>query len=118
MTWSYRPNSVDFVHARALHASVNDWKAFCKNAFHVLKPGGWLEVCGEVSEMRCDDGTLPDDSPLHKWMQCVKEGTDKIGKSILIHDLMEDSMKEAGFDMSTFKQTFVKVPIGTWPKDP
>ena len=67
--------------------------------------------------MRCDDGTLPDDSPLHLWIKCAKEGTDKIGKPMRYDDVVVDCMKEAGFRTDTIKSKFVKLPIGIWPKD-
>lgn len=44
--WTYSPNSFDFVHARGLSGSSKDYPAIIRQAYNVLKPGGWYEMAG------------------------------------------------------------------------
>lgn len=44
---SFEPNSVDYIMMRdvwLINAPVHTWKAVLKEAFRILKPGGWIEV--------------------------------------------------------------------------
>ncbi|CAI4217644.1 unnamed protein product [Parascedosporium putredinis] len=41
--WTFPAGTVDFVHIRYLLGSVLDWTEFFKQAYKVLKPGGYLE---------------------------------------------------------------------------
>ena len=45
-----------------------------------LKPGGWLDVAEYECRLRCDDGTLPVDSSIHRFYDLVNEAADKLGK--------------------------------------
>jgi len=71
----------DFVHSRCLEllfitfliemsrlirASVtkDQWPIYLKEVYRILKPGGWVQ-CGEFeADVRCDDGSCPEDAPL------------------------------------------------------
>ncbi|KAM0544806.1 hypothetical protein ACHAPJ_011636 [Fusarium lateritium] len=42
--WTFKNNSLDFVHTRWLIGSVIDWTALFKQAYKALKPGAWLQT--------------------------------------------------------------------------
>lgn len=43
LEWTYRPDSFDFVHIRALYGTFSDWGELYRKAFRSLQPGGWIE---------------------------------------------------------------------------
>jgi len=113
--WLQTPGSYDFVHSRDCHAAVNDWTKFTKNAFSVLKPGGWYESQEHTVEITADDGSVPEDNILKQWCLDLFEATDKIGKTCRVTPNIKKWMEDAGF--VNIKQTWYKLPIGTWPKN-
>jgi len=62
--WTYPTNFFDFIHIRALFGSIEDWPALYAQVFKHLKPGGWIEHVEGSIEIKSDDGTLAENSPL------------------------------------------------------
>lgn len=115
--WTFHSNHFDYVHMRYLYGSVPDWEGLIKQAYRVLKPGGWLE-CFEASPMiYSDDGTVEPTSAMAEWGKFFLEGGKKMGRTFqpLDDDLLEKGMEAAGFENMEVKK--MKVPIGDWPKD-
>lgn len=115
--WTYR-QSFDLVHTRVMNdTSLKDWPHFYREAFKVLKPGGWVESQEFSYKRYSDDGTLPADSVITKWEDLWTEGINKLGhKGHCDPDLVVQQMREAGF-INITRLNF-KMPIGPWPKDP
>jgi hypothetical protein len=87
------------VHIRYLLGSVQDWTEFFKQAYTVLKPGGWLESYEASVRVYSDDGTMPPTSALAQWSSLFLDSGKKIGRSFDIVEENEQNraMKEAGF---------------------
>lgn len=80
-----------------------------------LKPGGWWESQDFAGYIRCDDDSMPADSPLAKFMDLSEEALNKFGMKFRLANHMEEPLRKAGFvNISCYT---VKTPIGTWPKD-
>ncbi|KAJ3544314.1 hypothetical protein NM208_g3117 [Fusarium decemcellulare] len=86
--WTYKPNSVDFIHSRYLYGSLKDWSVYFQQAFKTCKEGGWVESHEASATMQSDDGSVPEDSAMREWGRFFIEG----GKRW--------------------------IPIGGWPQDP
>ena len=115
--WTYRP-MFDLVHSRIMNdTSLKDWPHFYREAFKVLRPGGWVESQEFSYKRTTDDNTLPADSIVTKWEELWTEGIQRIGqKGHCDPDLVMQQMSDAGF-INITRLNF-KMPIGPWPKDP
>ncbi|KLU88257.1 hypothetical protein MAPG_07244 [Magnaporthiopsis poae ATCC 64411] len=62
-------DSFDFIFARAMLGTwgIEAWERLVAQAFRNLEPGGYFEIQDTKLPVRCDDGTLPDDSQLVRW---------------------------------------------------
>jgi len=97
--------------------SLKDWSHFYREAFRVLKPGGWVENQEFSYKHHSDDNSLPKDSRILYWADLWTEGVGKIGlKGSCDPDLVVRQMMDAGFVNIT--RLDFKMPIGPWPKDP
>lgn len=119
--WTYPKGSFDFIHGRALHGSISNWPAMYKEAYAVLKPGGWFESVETTVKYFTDgpDGRpLPEDleSAIFRWCRLGNEAAEKIGRSFAITNDLVRWQEEAGFINVT--ERVYKVPCGPWPKDP
>ncbi|KAF5005108.1 hypothetical protein FDECE_8428 [Fusarium decemcellulare] len=116
--WTFDPNTFDYIYIRYLIGCIPDWGKLFKQAFAVLKPGGYLESFEPSAFIKSDDDTVKPDSPLGRWGGIFVEASKKIGNTFIIleDDLQEKAMKEAGFvDIKTWD---FKCPLSPWPKDP
>jgi len=114
-TWLHTSDSYDFVHVRALHGAVTDWGKLCKEAYNVVKPGGWIEVAEHATELRSDDGSLPADCPLVKWVKNIEEACEIAGRTVIVGPYIESWLRDAGFQ--NIKMEVFKLPVGTWPRN-
>ncbi|KAF8427671.1 S-adenosyl-L-methionine-dependent methyltransferase [Tirmania nivea] len=113
--WVHPHNSFDFIHARALYATVADWPKLYREAYNTLKPGGWFEHLETTIQLVSDDGTIPDPSRVHEWTYWLDIAGSAAGKSWKISEQLKIWMIEAGFQNVT--EMVYKLPVGNWPKD-
>ena len=99
-----------------LASSICDWPRFLNQSFEALVPGGWIELQDIVFPVRCDDGTLKQDSPLRQWSDMMIKATAADGRSAEAPMLYSDQLKEAGF--VNVKETVYMWPTNAWPADP
>ncbi|KAF4336087.1 phosphoethanolamine n-methyltransferase 3 [Fusarium beomiforme] len=97
--WTWDANTFDFVHMRYLFGAIRDWTALFKEAYNVVKPGGWVE---SEPMTHSDDGTVTNDGTTAlggTWDKMFIEGGKITGcsLSVLTEDLQMKAMKEAGF---------------------
>ena len=71
-----------------------------------------------VLPLGCDDGTLPEDANIFRWLAAVMEGMEKMGRPPMTADTQQwkDLMEEVGFEDVT--QTVYRWPMNRWPRDP
>lgn len=80
-----------------------------------LEPGGYVEIHDIDFVIKCDDGSLPDDSALVKWHNLMHEGGTVAGFPLDTISRVPQMMKDAGFtDVVAVPR---KWPTNTWPKD-
>ncbi|EWC47626.1 hypothetical protein DRE_03246 [Drechslerella stenobrocha 248] len=113
--WMQAPGTFDFVHAREVHGAVADWPGFCREAFKVLKPGGWVEVAESAVQLQSDDGTLPADCALNAWLRNISEGFERLGRTVVVGPNIEQWLRSTGFE--EIKVEVFKLPVGLWPTD-
>ncbi|KAJ3540902.1 hypothetical protein NM208_g3735 [Fusarium decemcellulare] len=121
--WTLEPNSLDYVHMRWLVGSIKDWTALFKEAYKILKPGGYIESYEPSSRIESDDGTVLKKSALSQWENFFVEGGRKLDRPFTIFEdgIQREAMREAGFvdiEEKDFKASLTYNPIGGWPKDP
>ncbi len=83
--------------------------------FRALKPGGWIEPQELRFVVSCDDGTLPENSQVVKFIHGVKDGLAAFGVNLLGMEKNQENVRNAGF-VNIDEQAF-KVPIGIWPRN-
>ncbi|EFX00624.1 hypothetical protein CMQ_7626 [Grosmannia clavigera kw1407] len=94
--WTFGDNSVDYVHLRWLVGCVQDWTQLFKNAYRILKPGGYIESLEVDGSLDSDDGTVTKKTALSQWGQIFQEGARKLGSLA----------------------SFNPVPFSEWSEDP
>ncbi|KAL0937983.1 uncharacterized protein CTRU02_207714 [Colletotrichum truncatum] len=112
-TWS-RP--FDFIFGRVLAGSISNYRDFISKAYANLEPGGYLEMQDFCLPYKCDDGTFPTDSPLHRLTSLFLEGTAKAGRRMDEAPTYRNLMQEVGFEGVVEWKS--KWPVNRWPKDP
>jgi len=63
----------------------------------------------------CDDGTMPDDYLVQKWLGFVAQGLAVLGKDLLGAVKHSQYLKDAGF--VNIQERVFKIPLGLWPKN-
>ncbi|KAK7420247.1 hypothetical protein QQX98_002902 [Neonectria punicea] len=116
--WTFKNNSIDYIHIRWLVGSISDWNALFGQAFRCCKPGGWVESYETSSIITSDNNTVKKDSALGQWGKIFIEGGEKIGSSftILEDGIQRKEMEKAGF--VSIEEFDFKCPVGGWAKDP
>ncbi|KAJ0141199.1 hypothetical protein HZ326_15931 [Fusarium oxysporum f. sp. albedinis] len=113
--WLFR-QPFDFIHARELEGCISNNAQFFTRALQSLAPGGYLEMQAVHSEFKSDDNTKDKAENALLWMKTMVEGSSKFGKPLNVAPEWKKQMEEAGF--VDVEQKILKVPIGSWPKDP
>ncbi|KAF4456156.1 hypothetical protein F53441_1640 [Fusarium austroafricanum] len=116
--WTFKENSIDYIHMRFLVGSIVDWPALFKQAYRCLKPGGYIESHEGSPSIGSDDNSVAEDSAMGQWGKLFMEGGRKLQRpfSVIEDDIQAKGMKEAGF--TNIEEDNIKVPIGGWPADP
>ncbi len=106
--WTFPENEFDYVHIRYLIGSIADWTAFFKEAYKVLKPGGWLESFEPSSFVKTEASSppFPTTSPVNQWGPLFEAGGKMIGRSFTVveDDTQKKAMEAAGFVDVTVKE--------------
>ncbi|WYZ39590.1 hypothetical protein EsH8_III_001504 [Colletotrichum jinshuiense] len=106
----------DFIFARNMAGSFQDWGKVVAQAYEHLEPGGYLEIHDNLYPLECDDGTMTDKTPLYQWSKYLVEATDKMGRSLTIAPELPKILEDAGFEDVVI--TWQKMPASPWAKDP
>lgn len=99
--------------------TISDWGELFKQAYRVLKPGGWIETFECNGFYESDDGTLTDKTSLSKWGYFFREGALKLGStasfSVVRDGLQVKGLEEANFTRITENHIKVRpVPFSSF----
>jgi hypothetical protein len=111
LPWTWRDDTFDYIHLRALMGSIVDWKALYRDAFRCCKSGGYVEHFENSINMQCDDGSIRPGSPMDQWGRVFWAGGERFGRTFrLVEDnVQKKGMEEAGFvDVTVWQH---KVPF-------
>lgn len=106
----------DFIHVRYMAATVIDWPKLVDQTFKFVNPGGWTEIQDFDITYYSEDGTLPDDRAISKWIKTLLKAIDDFGRDTNPGHKLEGYMRDSGYE-GIVAQKF-RIPIGPWPKDP
>lgn len=113
--WEYSHN-FDFIHTRV---TMGCWSNFqtqiAEQAFRYLNPGGYFESHEIDHVLRCDDGTLREDSQLLAWISDLVVASEACDRPIAWAGEMKRIYQEVGF--VDVQQRAIKLPMNAWPKD-
>ena len=85
-------------------------------AFRHLKPRyGYVEQVEIDIRPRCDDGTLPENSPIIRWYNWLDDATGQC-VPIRYQDQTCEMLRAQGF--VDIEDTIIRLPINGWPSDP
>ena len=87
-----------------------------KQAFHHIKPGGYIELMEPSIWAWSSDGSLKDDSPYMQYLRYLIEASEKTGRKLDVAAELAQWMEDAGFE--DVKEDVRIIPLGPWPKDP
>ncbi|KAK2048042.1 S-adenosyl-L-methionine-dependent methyltransferase [Colletotrichum somersetense] len=114
-TWTYsRP--FNYIHSRMMTSSISNWKAYIKQAYDNLRPGGYLELNEPDASPLSDDGTLKEDSALMKSIRLLEEAARIFGRPFEDIQGLKGIMIETGLEDVQTKR--FKWPTNGWAKDP
>ncbi len=84
---------------RWLVGSIVDWTELFRQAFRVLKPGGYVESFEPASDIESDDGSVKPTDAMGQWGMFFGEGGKKTGRPfrVFAEALQRKGMQEAGF---------------------
>ncbi|KAI1636968.1 S-adenosyl-L-methionine-dependent methyltransferase [Biscogniauxia mediterranea] len=110
-TWVH-DNDYDFIHMRESCAYMRSTPTVIENAFHHLRPGGWLEIQEFHWEAVSENGTVMQDNPVNAYLREMYAYGLSEGREIPIVPKLGELMRQAGF-VNIQKRMF-KVPYGSW----
>ncbi|KAK1514577.1 TAM domain methyltransferase [Colletotrichum costaricense] len=113
--WLYPDNSVDLIHLRHMAPFIKDWPRLLRQAYRVLKPGGWIELQELRWRFACDDDTMGPDYTPTKMANLIEEGLGKFGFELYASETNPERLRAGGFVKQV--HDVKKVPLGRWPKD-
>ncbi|MBE3046646.1 methyltransferase domain-containing protein [Candidatus Bathyarchaeota archaeon] len=96
--WTFKPDSLDYIHLRYLTGCIKDWPALFKEAFRCATPEGYVESYDGGAMFYSDDDTLKEHHALAQWGKLFNEGGKKLGQTfdIVVDDIQRDGMEDAG----------------------
>ncbi|KAH9989104.1 S-adenosyl-L-methionine-dependent methyltransferase [Xylariaceae sp. FL0662B] len=118
-SWTYEPNSFDYIHMRWLVGAIPDWDFLYREIFKALKPGGYFENKESSAVITSDDGTVVDGSALDQWGKVFAEAGKKFGRSFRVVEdcIQRPAMVKAGFVDIEEHDFKARTPLGPWPAD-
>ena len=95
--------SIDFVFSRLLLCGMTDWAGYVRDAFKMLKPGGWAEMGDAVDDVFYPDNRIiPRDE--WEWLRSIRAGGVRQGLDLDAGLNIPRYMRDAGFlDIQTWE---------------
>lgn len=145
LEWTWKRGIFDYIHARDLTGSIDNWSHFFGEAFKCLKPDGYLEtheqsfrLIHQASDDPVDPTTQSLISALNRWNKVFSDLGKRLDRPFLAvdHRTQMDLMMKAGFtDLEVWRKwvslgiytSFSRLryinhhpsqmPIGPWAED-
>ncbi|EXF76336.1 hypothetical protein CFIO01_10242 [Colletotrichum fioriniae PJ7] len=112
--WTYS-EPFNYIHSRFMNASIENWEEYLKKCYDNIAPGGYLELLENQVDPVSDDGTLPKESSIHKYINLIRSGSKKMGRLFVDVSTLESLLVKAGF--VDVELRIFKWPMNGWPKD-
>ncbi|KAF8460538.1 S-adenosyl-L-methionine-dependent methyltransferase [Kalaharituber pfeilii] len=115
-TWPWL-EKFDFMHTRCLAGALADWEKFIAQAFHNLKPGGYIELHEYSTEVFSPDPSI---SPaihaptIFQWAQLFNQASTLSGRppGNIITPRLKHELAAAGF--VDIEERPLMLPLGVW----
>lgn len=115
LDWTFKPDSFDYIHIRALAGCVEDWGKFYPKCFYCLKPGGKIEHQEYELPVTTDLRCKPQNWIWDRWGSIFLQYSEKTGRPFNVSGQWESKLDKAGF--SHIQSESFHLPIGGWPDD-
>ncbi|KAL0930958.1 methyltransferase [Colletotrichum truncatum] len=111
LEWERELNSFDLVHFRHMMASFTDWSFIYKEAFKVIRPGGWIELLDWDDQQGFKKflSEFPPTSEIHELARDVTIAGTKSGRARGVAHMNPKLLTDAGF--TDIKLTEHMIPI-------
>ncbi|KAI5808397.1 S-adenosyl-L-methionine-dependent methyltransferase [Pyronema omphalodes] len=116
LEWTFKDDSIDFIHCRNIASGVSDWNHLITEIMRCTSPGGYVELCEYSFTINCDDGTMAPDNAAKIYVEHLRESMIKMGRPIPKLEFLKMLLERAGFE--DVQMLEAKEPMGPWPKDP
>ncbi|KAK0633869.1 S-adenosyl-L-methionine-dependent methyltransferase [Immersiella caudata] len=113
-TWAFGA-PFDFIFSRFMTGSISNWPEFFHKCYDSLRPGGTIELQDSVWRAESDDGTVPPDCHLVRWVDLLRHGMEQFGRPLESALYYKEQLEAAGF--VDVVQLDYKWPTNHWPKD-
>ncbi|KAK0620842.1 S-adenosyl-L-methionine-dependent methyltransferase [Immersiella caudata] len=112
--WNFSGVQFDFIYSRMMTAALADWPSFFQQVYDHLAPGGWIELC-DIAALKCDDGTLKEDSAMKRWVDMLLEGARSMGRPFDEAYKYREQLEAQGF--VNVQERVFRWPQNQWPRN-
>ncbi|RMJ24968.1 Methyltransferase [Aspergillus sp. HF37] len=112
--WDYS-KPFDFIHARSLGGSVQDYHKLFESTLQNLNNGGWAEFVDFAIQIFSDDDSLDKAPYFVDLINLLDESSTKFGKRLNVAHEYKQWMIDAGF--KNVQQEVYKIPMNPWAKN-
>ena len=118
--WARDEESFDLIHTQMMVGSQTSFKKLIRTAYKHLKPNdGWLECVELEPNVKSDDASLLETSPVKEWEDLLNLASEEKlypPRPIRYAQRIGTWMRAIGY--VDVKEQIYKLPIGPWPSDP
>jgi SAM-dependent methyltransferase len=112
-TWTFARNHFDFIHARTLAGSIQDWPKFLRQCYDHLKPGGKVEIAEGRANFWYVGESVSEKSFTYQWLMEWRRLSAQLQFDVF--PALPSMAERLPFENI---RTVEKVcPLGSWPKD-
>ncbi|KAF7737056.1 Methyltransferase [Penicillium ucsense] len=114
--WLFNVNRpFDFIHARDLGGAIADWPRLLAQAYHHLKPGGWIELQEFEVTLKSEDESMDLAPTLCEYLHHLHKASLAFQRPMNIAEGHRRRLVDAGFE--EVKDEVYKVPSSGWSTD-
>lgn len=112
--WIHPANHFGFVYIRCLTGAIGDWHALYRQAFHKIRPGGYIEHLEVSIDFTSHDGSVAEGHVMSEWSRTLIDCGEQRGRTFRVADKAKEWILEAGFE--DVEQRCYDLPVGSWPE--